>query len=33
MSELFSNVATFIAGGMFGSLFTVVVMCALSACK
>lgn len=33
MSELFSNVALFIAGGMAGSIVTVIVMCALRASK
>ncbi len=33
MSELFSNVPSFVAGGMMGSIVTVIVMCALSACK
>ncbi len=33
MSELFFNVSSFIAGGMVGSIVTVIVMCALIACK
>ena len=33
MSEMFSNVSSFIAGGMAGSIVTVIVMCALRVSK
>ncbi len=33
MSDVFQAGAWFVAGGMLGSIVTVIVMCALSACK